>query len=132
MYRPGPIAAAARAYDAELRALGPLDVVHLGMGADGHTASLFPGNPALDEHERLVVATGDAAHAWPRLTLTFAGIARARLVVVTVAGADKRAALARVRAGDELPAARVRAEHVVWLVDAAAAGGRSSVVCGPC
>ena len=55
------------------------------------------------------------------MTLTFAGIARARLVVVTVAGAEKAEALAAVAAGDDLPAARIRADRVVWLVDEAAA-----------
>ncbi len=57
------------------------------------------------------------------MTLTFAGIARARLVLVTVSGEDKREALARVAAGDaSCPAACVRADRVVWLCDAAAAG----------
>ena len=56
------------------------------------------------------------------MTLTFAGIARARLVLVTVAGEAKRSAFARVRAGEDVPAARVRADRVVWLVDPAAAG----------
>jgi 6-phosphogluconolactonase len=58
----------------------------------------------------------------PRMTLTFGGIARARLVVVTVTGADKREALARVAAGDDVPASRIDAERVIWLVDPAAAG----------
>ena len=57
-----------------------------------------------------------------RMTLTFAGIARARLVLVTVAGESKREALARVVAGDDVPAARISAEQVVWLADPAAAG----------
>ena len=59
----------------------------------------------------------------PRMTLTFAGIARARLVLVTVSGTEKREALARVAAGDETaPASHIRADRVVWLVDSAAAG----------
>ena len=60
---------------------------------------------------------------FPRMTLTFAGIARARLALVTVAGEAKREALARVAAGDpEMPAARVRADRVLWIADPAAAG----------
>jgi 6-phosphogluconolactonase len=123
MYQPIPIDEAARAYDALVRAAPPIDLVHLGLGPDGHTASLFPGSPALDETERLVVATGDDLHPHPRLTFTFPAIARARVVVVTVAGEEKRAAVERIRAGDDLPAARIRGERVVWLGDRAALGG---------
>jgi 6-phosphogluconolactonase len=123
MYEPGlSVDAAAERYDALVRAAPPIDIVHLGVGPDGHTASLFPGSPALDERERLVVATGDDLHPLPRVTFTFPAIARARLVVVTVAGADKREALDRIRAGEDLPAARVRADRVLWLVDPAALG----------
>ena len=98
--------------------------MHLGLGPDGHTASLFPGSPALDEAERLVVTAGDDAHPRPRLTFTFPAIARARLVVVTVAGAEKRDAVERIRAGEDLPGARIRAERVVWLGDRAAMGAQ--------
>jgi 6-phosphogluconolactonase len=113
---------AADAYGRLLREYGPLDLVHLGLGPDGHTASLFPGSPALDERERLVVATGDDLHPHPRLTLTFPAIAQSRLAVFTVAGEGKRDALQRVKAGDDLPAARVSAGRVIWLVDEAANG----------
>jgi 6-phosphogluconolactonase len=113
---------AADAYDRLLRDHGPLDFVHLGLGPDGHTASLFPGSPALDERERLVVATGDDLHPHPRLTLTFPALAQSRLVVFTVAGEGKRYALQRVKKGDDLPAARVSAARVIWLVDEAANG----------
>ncbi|MSO79719.1 MAG: 6-phosphogluconolactonase [Acidimicrobiia bacterium] len=113
---------AAEAYDTLLRAAPPLDLVHLGLGPDGHTASLFPDSPALDDVERLVVTNGDDLHPHQRLTLTFPGIARSRLVVFTVSGAEKREAFARVRAGDATaPAARVRAERVIWIADADAA-----------
>ena len=113
---------AADAYDRLLRDHGPLDFVHLGLGPDGHTASLFPGSPALEERERLVVATGDDLHPHPRLTLTFPALAQSRLVVFTVAGEGKRDALLRVKAGDDLPAARVSAVRVIWLVDEASNG----------
>ena len=113
---------AADAYDRLLRRHGPVSLVHLGLGPDGHTASLFPGSPALEERDRLVVATGDDLHPHPRLTLTFPAINQSPLVVFTVAGEGKREALARVKAGDDVPAARVAASRVVWLVDEAANG----------
>jgi 6-phosphogluconolactonase len=113
---------AAEAYDGMLRGSGPIDLIHLGLGPDGHTASLFPGSPALDETTRLAVATGDDLHPHRRLTFTFPGIARSRLVVFTVAGEDKREALARVRRDEDVPAARVRADRIIWLVDRPAAG----------
>ena len=105
---------------------GPgLDLVHLGMGPDGHTASLFPGAPTLDAGpDVLVVATADpnGRNPHPRLSLTLPAIARARLALFTVAGAPKRDAVARARAGEDLPATRVRAGEVRWLVDEAAWG----------
>ena len=111
-------------YQLRLGELGRLDVVHLGVGPDGHTASLFPGSAALDaDPGRLVARNEDPAgrNPHPRMTLTLAGIARARLVVLTVAGESKREALQAVADGADLPAARVRADEVVWLVDPAAA-----------
>lgn len=113
---------AADGYDRLLRDYGPLGFVHLGLGPDGHTASLFPGSPALDERERLVVATGDGLHPLPRLTLTYPALSRSRLAVFTVAGEGKREAFQRIKSGDELPAARVSAARVIWLVDEAANG----------
>jgi 6-phosphogluconolactonase len=124
MYDAGAtIDAAADAYDAALRAAPALDLVHLGLGEDGHTASLFPGSAALEETERWVVPNADDLHSHARLTFTFPALATAKLVVFTVAGNDKQGVLARMRAGDELPAGRVRAEHVVWLVDETASTG---------
>jgi 6-phosphogluconolactonase len=123
MYRPDrTIEQAAAEYDALVRAHPPIDLVHLGVGPDGHTASLFPGTDALDERDRLVVANGDDEHPYPRLTFTFPAIARSPHVVFTVAGEGKRDVFARLRAGEDLPAARVRAGAVHWLVDRAAAG----------
>ncbi len=126
MYRSGRPDEAAASYQTELAALPAFDLVHLGLGPDGHTASLFPDSTALAVVDPgvLVVANtdprGNNPHA--RITLTFPGIARARLVVVTVADASKAEAFAGLVAGEDLPAARVTAERVVWLVDAAAAG----------
>jgi 6-phosphogluconolactonase len=113
---------AAESYDQLVRSEPPIDLVHLGLGDDGHTASLFPGSPTLDEADALVVATGDDLHPHQRLTFTFPAIARSPLVVFTVSGADKHDALARVRRDEPVPASRVRAERVVWLADRAAAG----------
>lgn len=113
-------------YQLRLGELGRLDVVHLGLGVDGHVASLFPGSPGLDaDPGRLVVMNEDPSgrNPHPRMTLTLGGIARARLVLVTVAGAAKADALARVVADDaSCPGAQVRADRVVWIADPAAAG----------
>lgn len=115
--------AAAAAYAEVVASVAPIQLVHLGLGEDGHTASLFPGSASLDEEVALVVATGDEEHPHPRLTLTYPAIAASRLVVVTVAGTGKAQAWARICRGEDLPAARVDAERVVWLVDPEAAAG---------
>ena len=113
-------------YQLRLGELGRVDVIHLGLGPDGHTASLFPGSPALEaDTGRLVVMNEDGSGRNPhrRMTLTFAGIERARLVLITVAGVEKREALAKVAAGDAgVPASHVRADRVLWIADPAAAG----------
>lgn len=116
-------------YQLTVSDVGKPDVIHLGLGADGHVASLFPGSPGLDaDPGRLVVWNDDPSGSNPhrRMTLTFSAIARARLVLVTVSGADKQEAMTRLAAGDDIPAARVRADRVVWLVDRAAAPTGSS------
>jgi 6-phosphogluconolactonase len=109
----------ATAYEGLLRELGAIDLVHLGLGRDGHTASLFPGSDALEVGDRLVVPTEARQPPFVgRLTLTLPGLALARHVVFTVAGSDKRAAWRRVLDGHDLPATRVRAGRTTWLVGA--------------
>jgi 6-phosphogluconolactonase len=111
-------------YQLRLGGAGKLDLVHLGMGPDGHTASLFPHSPALEaDPGQLVMLTEDLAgrNPYKRMTLTYAGIARARLVIFTVAGEAKRACMQAVFDGADVPAARVKAERILWLVDRAAA-----------
>jgi 6-phosphogluconolactonase len=113
-------------YQLRLGELGRIDVVHLGLGADGHTASLFPGSAALDaDPGRLVALNDDPSGTNPhqRMTLTLSGIARARQVIFTVCGASKHKALQQVLRGEDVPAAKVRADRVVWLVDREAAEG---------
>ena len=111
---------AAEDYEALLRANAPrLDLVLLGMGADGHTASLFPGTAALDERERLVVRNEVPQLNTRRVTMTFPLLNAARERWFLVAGADKAAAFKRVKAG-ELPAGRVR--DATWYVDPAVVG----------
>ncbi len=108
-----------------LAAVAPLDVVHLGLGPDGHTASLFPGSAGLSAPAgEWVVRNEDPTghNPLPRLTLTFEAIARGRLVLFTVAGASKAHALSEVFGGKDLPAALVRAAEVVWLCDEEALG----------
>jgi 6-phosphogluconolactonase len=112
-------------YQLRLGTLGKLDVVHLGVGPDGHTASLFPGSPALEADPGRHVVMNEDPHGnnpHKRMTLTYAGIARARLVLVTVCGKEKQSVMARIAAGDDLPACHIRADQVLWLVDRDAAG----------
>ncbi len=104
------------------------DLVLLGLGEDGHTASLMPGCPALAETARWVATCAPQSLPHPRITLTLPAINAGRRVVFLVAGAAKAPALARVLEGDEepgrLPAAGVRPGdgELRWLVDRAAAG----------
>ncbi|NPV20706.1 6-phosphogluconolactonase [Bradyrhizobium sp. 81013] len=125
--------AAARAYERELMAfygadkLDParplFDLVLLGIGPDGHVASLFPGFPAVDVSDRWVVGV-DKANVTPfvpRVSLTLPALGSCRTMLFEVAGPDKRAILTRVLAGENLPAHRARSNHhTILLIDAAA------------
>lgn len=113
----------ARIYDDELAGLlgdePVFDLVVLGMGPDGHTASLFPGAPELAERSARAVATAATHAGFRRVTLTLPVLNRARAALFVVAGADKAKAFAAVREGELLPAARILG--ATWLVDAAVA-----------
>ncbi len=113
------------AYQRLVERHAPLDLVHLGFGEDGHTASLFPGSPVLHTPPgRLVARSVDPAgnNDHPRLTFTFEALAAARLRLVTASGPAKRDAFRRLQAGEDLPAARLPAEQTLWLVDQAVVG----------
>lgn len=115
---------AAEAYEAEIERAVPehvFDVVLLGLGGDGHTASLFPGSPALRERERLVVATA-SPRGELRVSFALSLLAAARCALFLVAGEAKAEALAAVFRGDpESPANKVRSARRLWFVDQAAA-----------
>lgn len=105
-------------YALELNQAMPLDLVLLGMGEDGHTASLFPGNPALRSRDS-VVAVIDAPKPPPeRVTLSMATLNAARRKIFLVAGEGKRIALQRIAEGEPLPAGQVT--EAEWYVDQAA------------
>ncbi len=117
--------AAAASYAKTLRALAGsppvLDLVHLGLGPDGHTASLVPGDPVLDEGAEDVALSGPY-QGRRRMTLTYPTLDRARRILWLVTGADKAAMLQRLCDGDRsIPAGRVRQDQALLLADAAAA-----------
>ena len=133
---------AAEEYEREIRAsfndaVPRFDLVHLGLGVDGHTASLFPGTPALDERERLCVANWVATLGAYRMTLTLPVLNAARAVVFIVSGAGKAPVVGEVLRGrpnagaavahaSSLPAQLVQPAdgELWWMLDRAAAGER--------
>ena len=96
------------------------DLLYLGMGDDGHTASLFPGSVSLLEEERWVIDPPDVVQGMARHTFTFPALAAARRTLFLVSGAAKAPAIARIRDGEQLPAGMVPGAE--WLVDEAAVG----------
>jgi len=118
--------AACEQYALSLRAIAGsppvLDLVHLGLGPDGHTASLVPGDPVLEINDADVALTG-LYQGRRRMTLTYPILNRSRRVLWLVTGSDKAGMLARLRVGDaRIPAGRVRTDHALVLADRAAAG----------
>ncbi|HWB68356.1 MAG TPA: 6-phosphogluconolactonase [Solirubrobacterales bacterium] len=112
---------AAREYESSLPER--LDLVHLGLGPDGHTASLVPGDPVLEVSDRRVALTEGAYQGHQRMTLTYPALAEARQILWLVTGPEKREPLARLLEGDRsIPAGRVENEHMKVLADEAAAG----------
>jgi 6-phosphogluconolactonase len=99
-----------------------LDFLFLGLGADGHTASLFPGTEALAITNRPCAANFVPSLQEWRLTLTFPVVDAAREVLFLVEGEEKRAIVRKVEEGGDYPAARVRAAKTLWFLDRAAAG----------
>jgi 6-phosphogluconolactonase len=96
----------------------------MGLGGDGHTASLFPRSPALTDNGHWVVGVAKAGMEpyVPRVTLTFAALASTREMLFLVDGADKRSILGRVFSGEDLPAHHAHSDgELVWLIDRAAA-----------
>jgi 6-phosphogluconolactonase len=117
----GDLDAGARRYEAILRGIAGtppvLDLVQLGLGEDGHTASLFPGDPALQVLDADVALSG-LHKGRRRMTLTFPAIDRARCILWLVTGSGKSAALERLRAGDRsIPAGCVLRRRAILLAD---------------
>jgi 6-phosphogluconolactonase len=97
-----------------------LDLVHLGLGPDGHTASLVPGDPALEETDQLVTLTGPY-QGYRRMTMTYPALARANQLLWLVTGEEKREALSKLLAGDtDIPAGRVEARQSLIMADRSA------------
>lgn len=124
--RPMPVTqrdldAAARDYEGALPER--FDLVHLGLGPDGHTASLVPGDPVLEAAGRRVALTAGEYQGHRRMTLTYPALDAARRIVWLVTGAEKREPLTKLLAGDDsIPAGRVRNENMTVVADEAASG----------
>ncbi len=117
-----PLQGSVADYETELRPFLPLDLVLLGVGEDGHVASLFPGNPATRETQRLVAEVRNAPKPPPdRVTLTFPILNAARQTLVVASGAGKAAIVGRIFSGpSDWPAQRLSG-NPRWLLDRAAA-----------
>ena len=119
--RPMPVTqrdldAAAREYEEALPE--PLDLVHLGLGPDGHTASLVPGDPVLEVSDRRVALTETAYQDHYRMTLTYPELSAARQILWLVTGPAKREALSTLLAGDpSVPAGRVENDEMTVVAD---------------
>ncbi len=112
---------AAREYESSLPER--FDLVHLGLGPDGHTASLVPGDPVLEVRDRRVAITGGEYQGHPRMTLTYRALEEARQILWLVTGPSKREPLQQLLAGEEsIPAGRVRNGAMEVVADEAAAG----------
>jgi 6-phosphogluconolactonase len=113
--------AAAREYEGSLPER--FDLIHLGLGPDGHTASLVPGDPVLEVADRRVAVTGSEYQGHQRMTLTYPAIDSARQILWLVTGPSKRDALGKLLAGDaSIPAGRIENEAMTVVADEAAAG----------
>ncbi|MHB8262774.1 MAG: 6-phosphogluconolactonase [Acidimicrobiales bacterium] len=131
VFHPMDCVAGPEAYSQIISDALPLDLIHLGMGPDGHTASLFAGSSLLGNNSAdkdsadlpLVALSSDPRNLNPhdRMTLTLPTINASRHVVFTVSGKEKLQAMKSVMAGDDIPALQVRAGNVVWIVDEDAA-----------
>ncbi|HEX3735201.1 MAG TPA: 6-phosphogluconolactonase [Solirubrobacterales bacterium] len=126
MLRPMPVTQRdleGAAHDYENGLPARLDLIHLGLGPDGHTASLVPGDPVLEVDDRRVALTETAYQGHRRMTLTYPAIDAARQILWLVTGAEKREPLAKLLAGDgSIPAGRVENENMIVVADEAAAG----------
>jgi len=115
----GPVEGASLYADA-LASIGPVDVLHLGMGEDGHTCSLFPGKDSLYD-DRPAFGVSDSPKPPPeRVTLGYSVLNKARASLILSAGTGKQEALARIKGGESLPVARVK--DAIWFIDQDAAG----------
>lgn len=123
-YFPMSCAEGPDAYAARVRAADGFDLLQLGVGPDGHTASLFPGADGPQPGAPTLVITNEdpsGHNPYRRMSLTYSAIAMAAIVVITAIGADKADVLAQVENGADLPVAKVRSPEVIWLCDHEAA-----------